>query len=83
MAELFRVNQSNTQCSEGAGFALPEGAFAVPMAFYLEHLRTSGAQAQLDVLLNDNQFKTNLAYRKTALAQLQNKILTQPVNPLY
>lgn len=81
MAELFRVNQNNTQCSEGAAFALPEGAFAVPMAFYLEHLRTSGAQAQLDVLLNDNQFKTNLAYRKTALAQLQNKILTQPVNP--
>lgn len=81
MAELFRVNQSNTQCSEGAAFALPEGAFAVPMAFYLEHLRASGAQAQLDILLNDNQFKTNLAFRKTALAQLQNKILSQPVNP--
>ncbi|HEY6527572.1 MAG TPA: PEP/pyruvate-binding domain-containing protein [Cellvibrionaceae bacterium] len=81
MAELIKVNIRNTQCSEGGAFALPEGAFAVPMAFYLNHLRASGAQTLLDGLLRNNQFLTDLAYRKNALANLQQKILTYPVDP--
>ena len=81
MAELFKVNQRNTQCAEGAAFALPEGAFAVPMAFYFDHVRSSGAQTLLANFLADSQFQTNLAYRKMALAQVQDKILAAPVDP--
>ncbi|HMU66632.1 MAG TPA: PEP/pyruvate-binding domain-containing protein, partial [Cellvibrionaceae bacterium] len=81
MAELFKVDQRNSQCAEGAAFALPEGAFAVPMAFYLDHMRTSGAQTLLNQYLADRQFQTDLTYRKAALAQVQEKILQSPVDP--
>lgn len=80
LAELFKVNLQDTQCNEGAVFAVPDGAFAVPMAFYLNHLRSSGAQADLDQLLKDELFHTDLIYRKKALADLQQKILSFPVD---
>lgn len=80
LAEILKVDQSLSQCAEGATFAVPEGAFAVPMAFYLQHMRTSGAQTLLDGLLKETRFHTDLAYRKSMLANLQAKILAQPVD---
>lgn len=80
LAEILKVDTSLTQCAEGGAFAVPEGAFAVPMAFYLQHMRSSGAQTLLDSLLKDTRFHTDLAYRKSRLASLQAKILAHPVD---
>lgn len=43
LAELFKVDQVNSACTEGASFAVPEKAFAIPMAHYLAHMESSGA----------------------------------------
>lgn len=81
MAELFRVDPSASACSEGASFTVPEKAFAIPMAHYLQHMQASGAQEYLDTLLADNVFYEDLDYRKLALQSLRQLILQHPVEP--
>ena len=81
LAELFKIDQSRASCPEGAAFALPEQAFAIPMAFYLEHMQSSGAQEYIDALLEDDLFQTDLDYRKLSLQAVRQMILQQPVNP--
>lgn len=80
MAELFLVNQNVSQCNEGAEFTLPDGAFAIPMSHYLEHMQASGTQSYIDDLLQDELFLTDLNYRKTALQTLQQMIMQYPAN---
>ena len=79
MAEMFKINPLRSACAEGANFALPESAFAIPMAHYLEHMSASGAQAYLNELLADELFYADLAYRRIALQTLRQMILDHPV----
>lgn len=81
-AELFRVNQFASICAEGANFSVPEKAFAIPMAHYLQHMQASGAQAFLDELLEENLFYEDLEYRKLSLQSLRQMILQHPVDPV-
>lgn len=80
LAELFKLDQTFSSCSEGAEFALPEGAFAVPMWYYLQHMQASGAQSYVDELMTDDAFLTDLDYRKIALQTVQQMIRQHPVN---
>lgn len=80
MAELFKVDQLNSACLEGASFAVPEKAFAIPMAHYLAHMENSGAQDYVDLLLADELFLTDLEYRKITLHALRQMILQHPVD---
>jgi hypothetical protein len=80
LAELFKVDQTNAACVEGAAFAVPEKAFAIPMAHYLTHMESSGAQDYVDTLLADDLFLTDLEYRKIALQTLRQMILQHPVD---
>lgn len=79
MAELYRVNQQVSMCGEGANFAIPDSAFAIPMAHYIEHMNASGAQSYLDQLLADDLFYSDLSYRRVALQSLRQMILEHPV----
>lgn len=81
LAELLKVNQLNSACPEGAAFAVPEKAFAIPMAHYLSHMHSSGAQAYLNSLLTDDLFQTDLEFRKLSLQTLRQMIMQHPVNP--
>lgn len=80
LAELFKVDQSDSVCAEGAAFSVPEKAFAIPMAHYLAHMQNSGAQDYVDTLLADDMFFTDLEYRKLALQTLRQMILQHPVD---
>ncbi len=80
LAELYRIDQRQTRCSEGANFELPEGAFAIPMSHYLKHMNASGAQTYLDSLLQDNLFLTDSGYRKLALNTLKQMIMEYAVD---
>lgn len=83
LAELFRVDLFNSACIEGAAFSVPEKAFAIPMAHYLQHMQASGAQEYLDALLADDLFYEDLDYRKLALQSLRQMILQHPVEPTF
>lgn len=80
LAELFKVNPLNSSCPEGAVFAVPEKAFAIPVAHYLAHMENSGAQDYVDMLLADDLFLTDLEYRKITLQSLRQMILQHPVD---
>jgi hypothetical protein len=80
LAEVLKVNQNLSACPEGAAFAVPEKAFAIPAAHYLAHMQASGGQDYVDELLDDELFHTDLAYRKVALQTLQQMILDHPVD---
>lgn len=81
LAELYRVNPFNSACAESAAFTVPEKAFAIPMAHYLQHMQASGAQEFLDELLAEDLFYENLEYRKLALQSLRQMLLQHPVDP--
>lgn len=59
---------------------LPEGAFAIPMYYYWQHLRRYGLHHFIDQLLNDNRFKTDAKYRQEQLEVLRDSIKKSPVD---
>lgn len=82
LAELFQLDVSaNSNCSESIQLSIPEGAFAIPMYYYIEHMNESGAQLYLNSLLEDDFFLSDLTYRKIALETLRQMIVQHPVNP--
>ena len=80
MAELFKVQESASACTEGAAFDYPVGAFAIPMSYYLQHFAASGAETFIAELILDDLFLTDVEYRKSSLKTLREKIISHPIN---
>ena len=80
LAELFRVNTVSSSCAIDGQFAVPDGAFAIPMFYYLEHFVASGAKAYLTSEMARDMFASDIAYRRIVLSTAQQMILQHPVN---
>lgn len=68
--------------SSSGAWKVPEGAFAIPVAAYLEHLRANGLDTVVERILSDSSLKTDASRRKAALSDLQTKIVRAPVDPM-
>lgn len=61
--------------------SVPEMGFAIPFYYYDQHVKSHGIQALIDSLLESEEFKTNPAMRKAALANVRSKIESSPLDP--
>ncbi len=59
---------------------VPEG-FAIPVVWYLEHVERAGLSGEIEDMLSDEQFATDLATRRERLAALRDAIEAAPVDP--
>jgi hypothetical protein len=78
-AELYRVTQPDERCGGPVPFAVPAAAFALPVAHYLDHFRTSGAEARLNMHMLDPAFRVDIGVRSRALAEVRDAMLQHPV----
>lgn len=62
------------------GWKVPEGSFAIPFYYYMQHMDASGASAQLRDLLADPDARANSATLRARLADLRKAMLTHPVD---
>jgi len=64
----------------GQPIPLPEGAFAIPISYYWNHLKTNKIDVYLKEMLANSEFKTNNATKILMLTNLQNLIKSYPVD---
>ena len=82
IAELYRVNELGIYCpSTGLPLFVPPQAFAVPFAHYADHFTDSGAEALLEKLEQDPEFRADPAAHADGLARVRELILSHPVDP--
>lgn len=62
------------------GVNVPPG-FGVSFFYYVHHLKRNGLDKKVDELLADPKFKSDAAWRRTALEQLRTQIETAPIDP--
>ena len=74
LAELYRVRRLNRTCD------LPEKAFAIPMTFYLEHFKASGAEKMLNDLLLDSAALDDKKELNAWLKKIRNTIKNVPIS---
>ena len=79
-AELYRV-VFPAGCSQAA--LVPDGAFALPVAHYVDHFQASGAQALLTTAMADARFDDDPLFRREALASVRAAIMAHPVEPVF
>ena len=83
LAELVQLSKSySPNCPNAKPFVVPEPAFALPMSYFLAHLESSGAQADLKALLADPEASANRNLRHERLLRIRNDILQAPVDTL-
>lgn len=58
---------------------VPPG-FGVPFFYYVQHMRANGLDKKVEAMLADPKFKTDAAYRKTALDQMREAIKAAPID---
>lgn len=75
------MNASRYGCGGVRGYAVPEGAFALPVAHFLEHAEQSGALAALSEAEAQPEFNEQASSRSLVLAQVRELILQHPVEP--
>ena len=81
-AELYKVTELHSGCVLGtAPLHVPPDAFAIPIVHYLEHFAASGAQAKLEALLDDAEFRADPIAHEQGLAEVRRLILEHPVDP--
>lgn len=73
-AELMKVTFANQP------IPTPEGAFAIPISYYWNHIKSNQIDIYLKQMLADPEFKTNHATRISMLTNLQNLIKDKPVD---
>ncbi|NMC69454.1 MAG: hypothetical protein GYA57_05210 [Myxococcales bacterium] len=56
-------------------------AFVVPVSFYVQFARDHGFDARIDALLADETFRSDGAYRRARLAELQTAMARTPPDP--
>lgn len=59
---------------------LPEGAFAIPISYYWNHLKSNKIDLYLKEMLANPEFKTNITTRTLLLNNLQNLIKDSPID---
>ena len=59
---------------------VPEGAFAIPFFYYSQHMRENGLDTVVESMLEDSDFKTNIAVREQMLSDLRDRIKDAPIN---
>lgn len=74
-AELMNVT------FQGQPIPLPEGAFAIPMRYYWNHLKDHQIDVYLKEMLAHPEFKANRSVRAGMLTHLQQLIKEAPVDP--
>ncbi len=75
LSELAKINVA------GYGkLLLPEGAFAIPIYYYWQHLKKYGLHSFIDRMLNDTLFIKDAAWRENQLATLRDSIKHSPVD---
>jgi hypothetical protein len=81
LAELGHTTLCAPQASNVPETRIPTGAFAIPLAYSVEHFEKSGASARLAQLRQDVTFQADPAVRELGLAEVQSDILVAPVDP--
>jgi len=79
LAELAHVASTDPVCP--GGVTTPSSPFAIPVVHSLEHYAQSRAAARLTELEADPAFRTDARVRAQGLAEVQQLILTHPVEP--
>lgn len=79
LAELARVHSMQSACP--GPLLVPQNAFAIPVAHYLEHLERSGARALLARAESSAAFQADPVHRAAVLAQLRAAIEDTPLEP--
>jgi phosphoenolpyruvate synthase/pyruvate phosphate dikinase len=74
-AELMKVRVNGT-----VPLPLPEGAFAIPFFYYLQHLKIHGLDVFIRQMLADSRFRSDFLYRKQQLERLQDSIINSSVS---
>jgi hypothetical protein len=59
---------------------VPAG-FGVPFFYYVQHMTKNGLDKKVEAVLADPKFKTEAAWRKTALEELRKAIAEAPIDP--
>jgi hypothetical protein len=81
MAELLKLAKVADDC-DGIRFPkVAEQPFAVPLVHYLEHFRSSGAEALLDKAEASKAFREDPLARAAALEEVQALMRAHPVDP--
>ena len=73
--ELVKVNSPIGKLN------LPEGPFAIPFYYYNQHIKKYGLDKFIAKMLADDQFKSNIEYRKEYLHKLRDSIKDSPIDP--
>ena len=73
-AELMKITFANQP------LPLPEGAFAIPISYYWNHLKSNKIDTYLKEMLANPEFKASNATRILMLANLQNLIKDSPLD---
>ncbi|OFX63718.1 MAG: hypothetical protein A2066_12090 [Bacteroidetes bacterium GWB2_41_8] len=73
-AELMKITFANQP------IPLPEGAFAIPISYYWNHIKSNQIDIYLRAMLANPEFKTNHGTRILMLTNLQNLIKDSPVD---
>jgi len=60
---------------------IPENYFAIPFYYYWQHIKNNGIDIIITQMLNDENFYSNIEYRKTKLQDVKNQILMSPLDP--
>ncbi|MBP7685270.1 MAG: hypothetical protein KBB95_25360, partial [Deltaproteobacteria bacterium] len=77
-AELYRITFP-AGCSQVA--LVPDRAFAIPLAHYVDHFQASGAEALLNAAMMDARFESDALFRRAALGSVRDAINDHPVEP--
>jgi hypothetical protein len=79
LAELHRIRITDEGCP--GALPLPPHPAAIALVHSVEHFEASGARARLDTLRAEAGFRTDPAMRAQGLAEVQELVLAQPVDP--
>ena len=74
-AEISRIETSSNNF-----VPVPEGGFAIPFYYYLQHIEENNLQTFIDEMLNDNSFKSDVEVRQNKLLELRELITSAPIN---
>ena len=82
-SKLYGAKTANLGEIAGAGLAqvyVPKGV-GIPFSYYVRHLKQHGLDKELDALLSDRRFESNIRWRKSALAQFRKRVTEPPIDP--
>jgi len=65
---------------EGKTAPVPENHFAIPFYYYNQHLKEHGIDTFIETTINQLEFKTNTAFRKTMLDKIRDSIINSTLD---